>query len=508
MGDDLPSGLIVLFDMTQGGWERSAEAGGPSAIDAAESLLTFVRAHFLLHGGNSVVVIATHPRGSEFLYQSPVHVASGTQITGALEMDSFDATLHAAMVALAQRMQSEAAGGLEDKGEVPHFSSAFAMAACVANRMNADKFRKTLPRVMVLSATTDLPSQYIPVMNCIFSFQKAEVLIDSFVVAHGDCALLQQAADITRGVYLRPELSSLRSKGSLLAWFMSCFLADRLTRYVDGDSETKTTFLRLPRPQSVDYRASCFKTGQAIRIGFVCSVCLSIFAKLDFILCPMCAAKIAVERAAGIFARACVRLRGCRSFGDIFAMHVYSLGKKELSSRSFTPEGVCERECVCVYVYVCVCVCVCLCMFVCASFCVFAWVVSIFLSVCLSICVSVCVSVCLSVCLPVCLRESMCVCVGVCVCICVYLCMHVQMGVCVVCAQCVCVFVRVCVCFSSGVWDNVYRLSCSSVVLCLFRLLSCRLSLPFTPLICVHNSIFCICFVLLSCPLPFPPPLI
>jgi len=385
MGDDLPSGLIVLFDMTQGGWERSAGAGGPSAIDAAESLLTFVRAHFLLHGGNSVVVIATHPHGSEFLYQSPVHVTSGTQITGALEMDSFDATLHAAMVALAQRMQSKHAGGLEDKREVPHFSSAFAMAACVANRMNADKFHKTLPRVMVLSATTDLPSQYIPVMNCIFSFQKAEVLIDSFVVAHGDCALLQQAADITRGVYLRPELSSLSSKGSLLAWFMSCFLADRLTRYVDGDSETKTTFLRLPRPQSVDYRASCFKTGQAIRIGFVCSVCLSIFAKLDFILCPMCAAKIAVERAAGIFARACVRLRGRMSFGGIFAMRVCSLGKRTLFPLFHSRGCVCERECVCLFVYVFVCVCACLCMFVCVSF------------LCVCVCHFVCLSVCLSV---------------------------------------------------------------------------------------------------------------
>lgn len=305
--DDLPSALIVIFDMTRGGWERSAQAGGPSAVDAAESLLTFVRAHFLLHGGNSVVLIATHPRGSEFLYQSPVHVASSKEISGALEMDSFDETLHAAMVALATRLQSEAGDGGEEKGgEVPHFSSAFAMAACVANRMNADKFRKTLPRVLVLSATTDLPSQYIPVMNCIFSFQKADVLIDSFVVAHGDCALLQQAADITRGVYLRPNLSSLSSKGSLLAWFMSCFLADRLTRYVDGGSETKTTFLRLPRPQSVDYRASCFKTGQAIQIGFVCSVCLSIFATLDFILCPMCEAKIAVDRPSGNLPCACV----------------------------------------------------------------------------------------------------------------------------------------------------------------------------------------------------------
>ena len=230
--DDLPSALIVIFDMTRDGWARSVQAGGPSAVDAAESLLTFVRAFFLLHAGNSVIVIATHPCGSEYLYQSPVHVSS-TEVVGALEMDSFDETLHTAIVSLAQRLQNEAdSTGSESNPQVPKFSSAFAMAACVANRMVADKFRQTLPRVLVLSATRDLPSQYIPVMNCIFSFQKAEVLVDSFVVAHGDCALLQQAADITSGVYLRPELSSLSSKGALLAWFMSCFLADRCTRYI------------------------------------------------------------------------------------------------------------------------------------------------------------------------------------------------------------------------------------------------------------------------------------
>ena len=294
---DLPSALIVILDLTPGGWERSVQAGGPSAVDAAESLLSFVRAFFLLHAANSVVVIATHPRGSEYLYRSPAHGASGggADATGALEMDTFDQRLHSAIVALAQRLERDAAGAAEAGRDVAQFSSAFAMAACACNRMGVEKFRKTLPRVLVLSATTDLPAQYIPVMNCIFSFQKAKVLVDSFIAAQGDCALLQQAADITHGVYLRPELTSLSSKGSLLAWLMSCFLADQPTRFINTGAETPTSFLRLPRPQSVDYRASCFSTGQPLEIGFVCSVCLSIFAKPE-LFCPMCDSKIATSR--------------------------------------------------------------------------------------------------------------------------------------------------------------------------------------------------------------------
>lgn len=37
--------------------------------------------------------------------------------------------------------------------------------------------------------------------------------------------------------------------------------------------------LRLPRPSAVDFRASCFCHKRPIDIGFVCSVCLSIFCE-------------------------------------------------------------------------------------------------------------------------------------------------------------------------------------------------------------------------------------
>lgn len=38
-------------------------------------------------------------------------------------------------------------------------------------------------------------------------------------------------------------------------------------------------FLRLPKPTSVDFRASCFCHKRSIDIGFICSVCLSIFCE-------------------------------------------------------------------------------------------------------------------------------------------------------------------------------------------------------------------------------------
>ncbi|KAJ1472998.1 hypothetical protein T484DRAFT_1837997 [Baffinella frigidus] len=106
---DLPSSLIVILDMDRRAWAKSVAAGGPSAPDVTESLLVFIRAFFLLHGGNQVTVIAAHPGGGEILYQSPRAIGGSApegagKKGGVLEMDSFDRTLHSAIVALAKRI--------------------------------------------------------------------------------------------------------------------------------------------------------------------------------------------------------------------------------------------------------------------------------------------------------------------------------------------------------------------------------------------------------------------
>ena len=302
--DDLPSSLIVILDLNQASWTESTAKGGPTVIEALESLLTFLRAFFMLHGGNTVTIIAAHPYGSEFLYQSPAlqrSKAHGHQQSGALEMDEIDHRLHEKVVSLSKSLKSKSSQDNSNSSmKCSLLSSAFALAACTVNRISSHKLLRMLPRVLVLTASTELPSQYIPIMNCIFSMQKANVLIDALVVSDGDCSFLQQAADITNAVYLRPELSKVGSSpGALLSWMISVFLGDKHTRFLNADLQSRSTLLRLPQAQDVDYRSSCFKTGQLVDVGFVCSVCLSIFAKCDFFICPTCDSKIALDRPAG-----------------------------------------------------------------------------------------------------------------------------------------------------------------------------------------------------------------
>ncbi|CAK6439954.1 unnamed protein product [Pipistrellus nathusii] len=105
-------------------------------------------------------------------------------------------------------------------------------------------------------------------MNVIFAAQKQNILIDACVL-DSDSGLLQQACDITGGLYLKvPQMASL------LQYLLWLFLPDQ-------DQRSQLT---LPPPIHVDYRAACFCHRNLIEIGYVCSVCLSIFCNFS----PIC----------------------------------------------------------------------------------------------------------------------------------------------------------------------------------------------------------------------------
>jgi transcription initiation factor TFIIH subunit 3 len=75
-----------------------------------------------------------------------------------------------------------------------------------------------------------------------------------------ETAFLQQASNITGGVYVKVE-----NPQALLEYMMMAFLPDRYSR----------NYLTLPSQDQVDFRAACFCHKKIVDIGFVCSVCLS-----------------------------------------------------------------------------------------------------------------------------------------------------------------------------------------------------------------------------------------
>jgi hypothetical protein len=77
------------------------------------------------------------------------------------------------------------------------------------------------PRILCLMGCPDPAAQYISVMNCLFSAQRANVVVDGCVLGNAESAFLQQAAHLTGGLYLRPpRLEVIRNEMTeALAYF-------------------------------------------------------------------------------------------------------------------------------------------------------------------------------------------------------------------------------------------------------------------------------------------------
>eukprot|EP01119_Soliformovum_irregulare_P010928 TRINITY_DN2694_c0_g1_i2.p1 TRINITY_DN2694_c0_g1~~TRINITY_DN2694_c0_g1_i2.p1 ORF type:complete len:233 (+),score=40.88 TRINITY_DN2694_c0_g1_i2:273-971(+) len=216
----------------------------------------------MLGSNNILAVIANHIGESKFLFPLP-DVPPQTDYTGIKKE-------------VVQQLQELAQSSLSDLNakQTPFLSAGLSLALCYINRLMQEK-ASLKPRILVLQISPDVSATYIAMMNCIFSAQKQGVLIDSCILSATDSPFLQQAAHLTGGIYLRPT-----RQDALLQYLLSCFLADATTR----------KFLNLPRLSVVDYRASCFCHKKTIDMGFVCSVCLSIFCTFSPI-CSTCGAK-------------------------------------------------------------------------------------------------------------------------------------------------------------------------------------------------------------------------
>lgn len=129
-------------------------------------------------------------------------------------------------------------------------------------------------RILLISVSPshDLAHQYIPIMNSIFACQRLSIPIDICQIPTPNAPLnstvfLQQASDATKGIYI--PLSNATAAG-LLQYLMMAFLSTQSSRL----------HLVLPTRIDVDFRAACFCHRRVVDIGFVCSICLSIFCSV------------------------------------------------------------------------------------------------------------------------------------------------------------------------------------------------------------------------------------
>eukprot|EP00798_Chlamydomonas_sp_ICE-L_P027681 gene27681-7323_t len=233
-----------------------------------EQVLYFIGTYLMLEDNNKIAVYAVQDKASHVLYMSLGEETSGCE---------FGSNYAKSIISRLLLLLEETANSGVSPGPLA-LSGALSRALCLIHRLRGDHSsnsttsrgaqvaaaQRRRARVLCIMGSPDVPMQYIPVMNAIFSAQRAEVSLDAVVLGSSDSSLLQQAVHLTGGLYLRPSHPS-----ALLQYLVQTASADTHTR----------SLLALHQPLGVDFRASCFCHKRTIDRGFVCSVCLSIFCQ-------------------------------------------------------------------------------------------------------------------------------------------------------------------------------------------------------------------------------------
>ncbi|KXL46212.1 hypothetical protein M433DRAFT_134148 [Acidomyces richmondensis BFW] len=336
-----PSLLTIILDTNPHAWALIGDSLPLSK--AVANILVFINAHLAINNANKVAVIASHSDRAEWLYPTPSWkhqtaeanrtVLNGHDVTmtgnGSNDLPTENPTQppddankyrpfaqleHALLTNLRKLINSTTADAISSS---PATMLAGALTRALAyiskqsanqpsattsaqfnysdpssiaggNELSTDPTTSTATlglssRILIVSVSGDLAGRYIEIMNAIFACQRMNIPIDVLKLA-GDQIFLQQAADTTNGIYM--SLDSRTARAGLLQYLMFTYLPDHSARdhlIVPGEGE------------GVDFRAACFCHKKVVDIGFVCSICLSIFCRpLEDNTCLLCGSHLRV----------------------------------------------------------------------------------------------------------------------------------------------------------------------------------------------------------------------
>ncbi|KAJ0170809.1 hypothetical protein K1T71_013581 [Dendrolimus kikuchii] len=255
--------LVIIVDTNPN--QRYITEDPKILTNCLDAIISFANSHLMQKSRNQLAVIGCHFHKSEYLYPSPGKPLDVRQIDGQYELFTLvEKTIKMRLVNLIKSQPQD-----EKPGE-SLLAGALALALCYIARLR----RQSTPglrissRILIVTGSTDTAAQYINYMNVFFTAQKQQILIDVCSLDK-HLSLLQQGCDITGGLYLKvPSLEGL------LQYLLWVFLPEASER----------TKLVLPGRGRVDYRAACFCHRELLTIGYVCSVCLSVFCKFS----PIC----------------------------------------------------------------------------------------------------------------------------------------------------------------------------------------------------------------------------
>lgn len=286
-GETYGTTIIVVLETNPFYWQNATGADGANGLGSClRQILVFINAHLSLSKRNDVAVLGMHSGGAcHFLYESSDDDSKNDGTRNGpnnQDRDPIQNDVSARILRSLAALEAERTNESEKRKNEKHttttaLASALSMSMCYANRTagGGGSRKQKQTRVVVVQGSADFPGQYVPVMNAIFSAQRAEIQIDSCILGDADSAFLQQAAHITGGLYYKVKATME--------------LTQSLLQMSGADSATRK-ILQVPNQRGVDFRASCFCHKQPLETGFVCSVCLSIYCK-ECARCQTCEAE-------------------------------------------------------------------------------------------------------------------------------------------------------------------------------------------------------------------------
>ncbi|KAG9324432.1 hypothetical protein KVV02_004452 [Mortierella alpina] len=254
--------LVIVIDTNPFEWEHPS---APLKLNQAlQHILAFMNAHLAGRHDNKLAVIASHVGVSKFLYPTLNELTPGSKVQTKKDANVYQVfkVVNDAVISGISRLLQDPGPTLQEKDlGSSKIAASLSLGLCYINQaVKSDGMGHVKARILVLTVSPDSSSDYIPIMNCIFSAQKANIPIDVCKIWGEDAVFLQQAAHITEGIYMRPD-----DPQGLLQILMFSFLPDMFSR----------NYLYLPGQDQVDFRAACFCHKKIVDIGYVCSVCLS-----------------------------------------------------------------------------------------------------------------------------------------------------------------------------------------------------------------------------------------
>lgn len=319
--------LTIILDTNPRAWAMIADSLPLSKTIA--NLLVFINAHLAINHANKVAVLASHSERAEWLYptatttpdreaddnhngaqngdvqmQDPDSAGSGGPVLLPIDdankyrpfahvehtllrnltkllstttpnaISSSPATMIAGALTKALSYISKQSAALPAATQSTQFNYSDPTSVAGGNDLanpSANKSSSTsqplTSRILILSVSGDLATQYIPIMNTIFASQRLSIPIDILKLA-GDTIFLQQAADATNGIYM--ALDTPTAHAGFLQYLMFAYLPD---------ASARAHLITPGEGAGVDFRAACFCHRRIVDVGYVCSVCLSIFCE-------------------------------------------------------------------------------------------------------------------------------------------------------------------------------------------------------------------------------------